>query len=61
MGSYRIRATRATRCGGELLGPEHDIEDTLYVGAMTEHGARANALATWPDIRDVLNVQECFY
>jgi hypothetical protein len=61
MGHYRVRATIAIRCCGELLGPEHDTEDAFYVGAMSEWGARSAALATWPDIRTVLSVQECFY
>jgi hypothetical protein len=61
MGHYRVRATIATRCGGELLGPKHDTEDAFYVGAMSESGARAAAKATWPAIRTVLSVQEVFW
>ena len=61
MGEYRLRVTVATRCGGEVLGPEHDYEDTLYVHATTEWGARYAAVATWPLIREVLSIQEQFY
>jgi hypothetical protein len=58
MGHYRLRVSVATRCAGEILGPEHDYEDAVYVLAVTEQGARAQALATWPLIRTVHGIQE---
>lgn len=61
MGQYRVRATIATRCAGEILPEKYDTEDTFYVGAVSESGARAAALATWPLIRTIINIQECFY
>lgn len=60
MGYFRILCTMATRCCGELLGPEHDYTDAVYVTAVTAQGARSTALATWPDIRTIENVQEVY-
>ena len=50
----------ATRMMGERLGPEHDYTDALYVMAPSAQSARTRAMATWPDIRDVLNIQQVF-
>jgi hypothetical protein len=58
MNYFRIRCTMATRMMGEQLGPEHDYTDALYVMAPSAQGARARAMATWPDIRNVLNIQQ---
>lgn len=60
MGYFRIRATIATVCCGEVLPEEHDTEDAFYVGAVTAQGARSTALATWPLIRTILSVQEVY-
>lgn len=60
MGYFRIRCTIATRLMGELLGPEHDTEDAVYVTALSINGARSTALATWPDIRTILNIREVY-
>lgn len=45
---------------GELLGPEHDTEDAVYVMAPSVNSARCTAMATWPDIRQVLTIQEVY-
>lgn len=58
MGDYRLRVSVATQCCGETLGPEYDYEDAVYVQAVTESGARATALATWPLIRTVHSIRE---
>ena len=58
MGDYRLRVSVATQSAGEILGPEHDYEDAVYVQAISEQGARAQALATWPLIRSVHHIQE---
>ena len=60
MNYFRIRCTMATRLMGELLGQEHDVEDAVYVMAPSANSARCTALATWPDIREVLNIQEVY-
>jgi hypothetical protein len=56
MGDYRLRVTMARE--GETLDPSHDYEDVCYVMAVTEDGARAAALATWPRIRAIHSVWE---
>lgn len=51
MGNYRLRV--------KITGPNGQCyEDAVYVGACTEHGARAAALARWPWITEVLSIQE---
>ena len=55
---YRIRCTMATRCMGELLPPKHDYIDTLWVGADSEQSARYTAIATWPYIRTIEDIQQ---
>jgi hypothetical protein len=58
MGDYRIRCTVATVMCGEVLPEQYDYSDAVYVQAMSEHGARAAALATWPLIRQIQSIQE---
>jgi len=60
MGYFRIRCTIGTRLMGELLGPEHDTTDAVYVMASSANSARSTALATWPDIRTIENIQEVY-
>lgn len=55
---YRIAATFATSCGGEILGPEHNYPDTLWVTAASESEARATAVASWPLLATIGEIKE---
>lgn len=60
MDYFRIRVTMATRMMGEQLGPKYDYTDVVYVMGPNAQSARYSAMATWPDIRDVLNIQQVY-
>ena len=58
MGDFRLRVTMAR--AGETHDRAQDYVDAVYVFAMSESGARAAALSTWPRIRTIHSVQEVF-
>lgn len=58
MGQYRLLVSRRTHYPLQLGQPSHTFEDAVYVGAITEAGARAAALSTWPDIERILHISE---
>jgi hypothetical protein len=62
MGDFALRCVMSPRPITDASGMQpDDYIDTVYVGAISEHGARAAALATWPRIRTILSCQERFY